>query len=346
MTQATLGEGNTPLVASHRIGPRLGLRRLLFKLEQCNPTGSYKDRFIAAEVTRVLAAGARGCVATSSGNTGSSLAAYAARYALPCAIVVNESAPSGKLVQMQAHGASLVRVRDFIDSAEVTQQVLATLSRMSQDGGLALIVSAYRHCPVGMAGVEPIGRELADALGAPPAHVFVPVGGGGLYSAVARGLEGSGARVHAVQPAGCLTVVAAWERGTTEIVPVRSATKISGLAVPFDIDAGRALEHLRACGGLGIPVEDPEVWTAQRLLLAEEGIYCEPAGAAALAGLLRALDGSRLGPSTLADEPVVCVVTGHGFKDPDSIAAAAAANPGVLLDAGELEAYLQARMAA
>src|SRR5580700_12116825 len=99
----TLGEGNTPLLRSARVGPSLHLDRLYFKLENCNPSGSYKDRFSAAEMGRVLRLGARSCVATSSGNTGSSLAAYCARYGLKCLIVVNESAPTGKLEQMQAH---------------------------------------------------------------------------------------------------------------------------------------------------------------------------------------------------------------------------------------------------
>jgi len=146
--------------------------------------------------------------------------------------------------------------------------------------------------------------------------------------------------VHAVQPEGCLTVVASFERGENEIRPVDSTTRISGLAVPFDIDAELALRHLRDCGGRGIAVSDEETWEAQKLLLREEGIYCEPAGAAALAGLRKAVrDGFAPG-----EDCVVCLVTGHGFKDPDSIAASAAAGDDALLDARDLAAYLRERL--
>ncbi len=161
----TLGEGNTPLVESRRVARELGLARLLFKLEGANPTGSYKDRFIAAEVTRLIERGARSCLATSSVNTGASLAAYAARYEIACTIVVSETTPAGKLVQMAAHGARLIKVPGFTTDAGITQRVL---SRLSQ-GGAPLVVSAYRYCPSGMAGVESIGRELAGAA----QHVFV-----------------------------------------------------------------------------------------------------------------------------------------------------------------------------
>ena len=103
MVRATLGEGRTPLVGSLRIGPSLGRARTFFKLENLNPSGSYKDRFTASEVSRLLERGVTMCVATSSGNTGASLASFCARYSLACAIVVNSDAPRSKLSQMLAH---------------------------------------------------------------------------------------------------------------------------------------------------------------------------------------------------------------------------------------------------
>ena len=336
MTNATLGEGHTPLVRSVHIGPSLGLCNLFFKLESCNPSGSYKDRFAAAEVSRILRLGAKGCLATSSGNAGSALAAYCARYGISCAIVVNEHAPAGKLAQMQAHGAQVFRVRGFITSPAVTVRVFGCLSQLSADRGLPLVISAYRFCPEGMAGVESLSTELQQQLPPRVDHVFVAVGGGGLFSAVCRGFEHTGnhrPRVHAVQPQGCSTVVAAFERGDNEIRPVESTTRISGLSVPNDIDASLALELLRESGGLGIAVQDNDVWEAQRLMLGREGIYCEPAAAAAVVGLAEAVRRGAVGP----DDNVVCLVTGHGFKDPDSILAAAARNASALIDPSELE---------
>ena len=318
----TLGEGNTPLVRSVRVGPRCGASGLWFKLENCNPSGSYKDRFIAAALDHMLKSGARACVATSSGNTGSALAAYSARYGLRSFILVNEDAPAGKLVQMQAHGATVIRIPAFVTDPRVTESVFATLRSLSKNRNMPLIVSAYRYCPEGMQGVESIATELAAA--APDLrHVFVPVGGGGLYSAVVRGFAANGPKVHAVQPAGCSTVVASFARGDDEVRPVHSTTRVSGLSVPFDIDAGRALQHLRSCGGHGFAIGDEEILAAQAMLLEQEGIYAEPAGATALAGWIRAIDTGIVD----AGDAAVCLVTGHGFKDPASVERAALLHP-------------------
>lgn len=335
-TPVSLGEGGTPLVESVQIGPSLGMARLSFKLENCNPSGSYKDRFIASEVSRLLRIGARTCVATSSGNTGSALAAYCARYRITCLIIVNEDAPAGKLEQMQAHGAKIFRVRGFITSPAVTERVFQVLTNFSTNRGLPLVVSAFRYCPEGMAGVESIAAELLQQVPSRLDHVLVPVGGGGLFSAVCRGFErhpDSAPRVHAVQPSGCSTVVAAFERGDSEIRPIESTTHISGLAVPFDIDASRALEHLRRRDGSGFAVEDEEVYEAQQLMLSQEGIYCEPAGATALAGLLKAVKQGVVS----TDDSVVCLVTGHGFKDPSSVHRAAAKHAPFLIGANDLK---------
>lgn len=340
MVPVSMGEGNTPLIESARIGPSMGLSRLFFKLENCNPSGSYKDRFVAAEMSCILASGARACLATSSGNTGSSLAAYSARTGLTCAIVVNESVPQGKLQQMQAHGARIFRVKDFIVSPEVTENVYRQLSRLSEaPHGLPLVVSAYRYCPGGMTAVESIASELCQQCGETIEHVFVPVGGGGLFTAICRGFErqaGSRPRIHAVQPQGCSTVVAAFERGDDHIRPVKGTTRISGLGVPFDIDASLALEHLRRCGGRGVAVSDEQVFEAQRTLFNLEGIYCEPAGATSLAGLF-----SMLAEGVVdRDKTMVCLVTGHGFKDPDSIKRATSKNMAVLVEDSQIYAKL------
>src|SRR5579862_689053 len=284
----------------------------------------------------MLRLGTRACVATSSGNTGSSLAAYCARYGLTCAILVSQHVPAGKLEQMQAHGARVFRVRDFITSPAVTQNVYRRLSKLAVERALPLVVSAYRYCPEGMAGVEPIAKELLEQCASGIDHVFVPVGGGGLFTAVCRGFRKESAsklRVHAVQPQGCSTVVAAFDRGDNEIRMVESTTRVSGLAVPFDIDASLALEHLRNAGGRGFAVSDEEVFEAQRMMLDQEGIYSEPAGAAALAGLRRAL-----GDGTVRrDDTVICLVTGHGFKDPDSVRRLAIQHATVLIEEAELE---------
>lgn len=333
----TLGEGKTPLVDSVSEDPLTG-GRLLFKLESCNPTGSYKDRFVAAEVRRMLQTGAKACVATSSGNTGSALAAYCARAGLACILVVNQNAPEEKLLQMRAHGAIVLRVPRFVTDSAVTSDVLQQLKRLSEERSVPLVISAFAYSPVGMRGVEEIAVELCETA---PDHVFVPVGGGGLYSAVVQGFlrhMNPAPRVHAVQPSGCLTLVGAYLDGTDTIPIPESTTTISGLSVPGNFDASRGLALLRECGGTGIAVEDGEVFDAQRHLFLREGIYCEPAGATAYAGWKQAVQRGIVRP----DETSVCLVTGHGFKDLASAQQIAEANPSRMIEAGSLAQHILA----
>jgi threonine synthase len=336
--RVTLGEGNTPLVESVRIGDSLGVR-LFFKMEMCNPSGSYKDRFAAAEVEGFLRRGVRACVATSSGNTGAALAAFTARYRIACAILVNEAAPQGKLQQMLGHGARVFRVKEFITSPGVTSRVYQHLRKMAEENFIPLVVSAYRYCPEGMKGVERISVEVMAQSDRGVDHVFVPMGGGGLFTAVCRGLSnftGEKPKVHAVQPQGCPTVVSAFEDGRDEIIPIASTTRISGLAVPFDIDASIALAELRRNGGRGVAVSDDEIFAAQKQLLQEEGIWCEPAGAAALAGCVRGCKEGWIA----SGESVACIVTGHGFKDPDSVQNLARENKVATITEGEIDSQL------
>jgi len=307
---ASFEPAGTPLLGSAQTAPNLH-----FKLESTNPTGSYKDRFVAAQLKHLAAQGYRTCVATSSGNTGSSLAAYCARLGMGCIIAVNADAPAGKLLQMQAHGATVIRIPNFVTSPEITRDVFEQLQSFSAQGRAALVVSAFHYCPTGMRAVGKIAAEILAALPGTD-HIFVPVGGGGLYVAIAEECLALGVRtkVHAVQPEGCPTLLRPFRSGSDIVEPVEADTRISGLSVPFDIDAGRALALVRRTGARVFGVTDSEVYAAQHALFRREGIYAEPAGAAALAGYRQAV----LQGIVREDQVSVCVVTGHGFKDPAS----------------------------
>jgi threonine synthase len=334
----SLGEGGTPLIRSRRIGPAVGLEDLWLKLESCNPTGSYKDRFAAAAVSWMRARGDRVCLATSSGNTGAALAAACAAAGLRCRIAIVETAPAGKLRQMLAYGAELARVRGFGIDGETTRNVFSRLKHARHREGRSLEVSAYALSPLGMGGVETLAWELLEEGGPGWDAVFLPAGGGGLCLATAKGFEAAGARVavHCVQPegndtiAGALRAGDAWGRKLTA-----STTSVSGLQVPDLLDATPALLACRASGGTGHLVSDEAVYEAQRRLAREEGVFCEPAGAVALAGLLAAREAGEISPGARC----VCVVTGSGFKDETSLERMADGEGGGLVEPEALDRW-------
>ena len=341
--RVTLGEGSTPLVRSLRIGPSAGLPHLYFKLESCNPTGSYKDRFAAVAVSDLSARGATRCVATSSGNTGAALAAYCAAAGVRCEVAVVETAPAGKLVQMLAHGAALVRVRGFGLDPDVTRRAFDVTVARGARPGASLQISAYRYSPAGMTGVQTIAYELAAQLPGGIDHVFCCAGGGGLTLAVARGFDrlaatGRLARrpaVECVQPEGNATIAGPLRRGADRAEPVDCTTAVSGLQVPSVIDGDGAVAACRASGGTGHLVADAEAWAAQARLAREEGIFCEPAAAVPLAGALRAAAAGRLRPGAV----VVCLVTGSGFKDAASAERLAAGREPAVMGVDEYERW-------
>ncbi len=310
----TLGEGGTPLIESRALGRQLGLKKLFFKCEHQNPTGSYKDRFVALELSLLRQAGARVVIGHSSGNNGSSLAAYAARYGIACHLFVCERTPSGKFLQMRAHGAKVYRVKDFCVARESTEEIMLLLETTAKRLGTATVVSAFSSSPQGMCGVKTLSYEIAEQM--QPSHVFVPGGACGLYVGVARGFleTKSCPRVHLVQPELNDTVVTPLREGLNRARTLNTITRISGLVAPEIYDGHDAIEVARATKGSGFLVSDEDAWHWQRELLTKEGLWVEPAGAVSVAGLVAAV---REGV-VKSDETVVCVLSGHGFKDPAS----------------------------
>lgn len=340
----TLGEGTTPLVLSRKLGRSVGLERLYFKLEYLNPTGSYKDRFAAVAVSDMLAQGKKRCVATSSGNTGAALAGYCAAAGIRLDIAIVETAPLEKCKQMLAYGARLFRIRGYGLRPDMAGQVLGLLSDKGQEPECSFQISAYKYCPVGMSGVQSVSYDLAEQLSEPIDHVFSPGGGCGAAYAVAYGFRqlveqhrvARGPKVHVVQPEGNDTIASAMRRGETTGREVTCTSKISGLQVPTLIDGPIALSECLASGGTGHTVTDDEVWAAQSRLAREEGIFCEPAGAAATAAVLRAARANLL----KADDVVVALVTGSGFKDAPSIDRMVGENPCPIVEVNEFARQL------
>jgi threonine synthase len=320
---ASLGEGNTGLVRSLQIGPSLGLENLYFKLEFQNPSGSYKDRFASMAASLMIEEDRQNMLATSSGNTGSALAAYAARFGFELDLYVLETASRQKLIQAEAYGARVIRVREFGVTEEGTNSVVGRLKARAKSGDSVLLISATCISPRQMAGVKTISFEICEQLGGAPDHVFVPIGGGGLFFQCYQGMREwfeSGRidrlpKMHAAQPEGCATVAGPLSRGGKRAEAVTCTSEISGLQVASVLDAQMAVDGVLASGGSGQMMSDEAVYSWQRRLIREEGIYTEPAGATALAGLDLALRKGLVGPK----EAVVCLVTGGGFKHLDSI---------------------------
>ncbi len=343
--RVSLGEGNTPLVRSRGIGPRDGIPNLSFKVESGNPTGSYKDRFAAAAVSQMIVDGQRLCLATSSGNAGAALAAYCAAGGIRCKIVIVESAPPGKTKQMLAYGAELLRVRGFGTNPGITLSTFQRLEEIGRQPDCSFQISAYHFSPLAMTGCETIALELAEQNEGID-HVFCPAGGGGLTLAVARGFQSEvhagrlsrSPAVHCVQPAGNDTIAGVLRTGGDVARDVHCTSTISGLQVASVIDGNEVIPACRETGGTGHLVTDEEVWSAQRRLAREDGIFTEPAGAVALAGALNAVrDG--LVPREAA---IVCLVTGSGFKDQDSLDRMTADRNCPTIEPGELAGRLLA----
>lgn len=341
--QVTLGEGGTPLIHSQRLGPSVGLNNLLLKLEITNPTASYKDRFAAGAISHMKANGQSRCIATSSGNTGASLAAYCAATGIECVIAIVEGAPEGKLKQMLAYGAKLFRIRGFGIDAAMTTEVMEMIRAAGEEADSAAQVSAYAYSPHGMEAVMTLSFELAEQ--SPQIdHVFCPAGGGGMALAVARGFSKlvkagkipKSPRVECAQPEGNDTIATPLREGAIHAREVSCTTQISGLQVPNVIDGDQVIEECRATGGNGHVVTDEEVWAIQKRLAREEGIFAEPAGVLSLAAAVKAARNHEIAP----DATVVSFITASGFKDPFAVDRLLAGATAPLTEASDLQAFL------
>ena len=281
----SLGEGGTPLLHAPRIGSRVGAEVFL-KWEGANPTGSFKDRGMTVAVSQALADGARAVVCASTGNTAASAAAYAARAGLEAVILQPEGAVTrGKLAQARAVGATVEVRPSFEQALEEARELEAR--------GTHVLVNSLN--PLRLEGQKTAAFEIVEEMGSAPDIVALPYGGGGNVCAYALGFREEGA--------GMPRLVAgeAANRGGT----VASAIRISEPA--HAEEAQRAVEE---SGGEVVPLDDGAILEAWRLLAREEGVFCEPSSAAGLAALLADPPG---------DARVVCVITGHGLKDPDAV---------------------------
>ena len=302
----TLGEGETPLVRSVQFEGEVGCQALYFKLESCNPSGSFKDRGMVVAVAKAVERGDQAVLCASTGNTSASAAAYAARCGLDAYVIVPHGhIAEGKLAQAVAHGARIVAVEGGFDDA------LRLAREITDRRSIALVNSVNPHR---IEGQKTAAFEIVDALGDAPDELCLPVGNAGNITAYWRGfveyyqreVASRKPRLWGFQAAGAAPLVQG--RAVESPETVASAIRIGNPA-----SWQGAITARDESGGAIQSVTDAEILDAYRRLAQEEGIFCEPASAAGVAGLLKlARDGTDLSGKT-----VVCVITGSGLKDPE-----------------------------
>jgi threonine synthase len=300
----TLREGGTPLVYACTLSEMTGCEVWL-KFEGANPTGSFKDRGMTMAISKAAEDGAKAVICASTGNTSASAAAYAVKAGMVCAVLVPQGKIAmGKLAQAVVHGAVLLQVEGNFDDC------LLVARQLSDTYPVALVNSVN---PVRIEGQKTASFEIVDLLGRAPDIHCLPVGNAGNITAYWRGyteyqrdgISASSPRMWGFQAAGAAPLVI----GAPVPNPETIATAIR-IGNPASWD--NAIAARDESGGLIDSVTDDEILAAYRLLAAKEGLFCEPASAAGVAGLLKHHAAGRLDPGQV----VVCTLTGNGLKDP------------------------------
>jgi threonine synthase len=309
----TLNEGSTPLVEAPRLSERIGARAYL-KFEGANPTGSFKDRGMTVAVSRAKGRGAEAVICASTGNTAASAAAYAARAGMRGAVIVPEGKIAiGKLAQALMHGARVVALQGNFDDA------LRIVRELADKHPIELVNSVNPHR---IEGQKTAAFEVVEELGEMPGALAIPVGNAGNVTAYWRGFQEVGERqLDKLEVTGPPPILYGFQaEGAAPLVrgePVANPeTVASAIRIGNPARWEEAMDAFTASRGRVAAVSDQQILDAYRWLAAGEGVFCEPASAASVAGLL------AHGLPTVEGEPppetVVCVLTGHGLKDPDT----------------------------
>jgi threonine synthase len=304
----SLGEGNTPLIRLHNLPRDLGLDADIYvKYEGLNPTGSFKDRGMTMAVTRAVEEGSQAIICASTGNTSASAAAYAARAGIRAFVLIPDGKIAlGKLAQAMMHGACVIQISGNFDAGmELVKQV-------GRETPLTIVNSIN---PYRLQGQKTAAFEILDELGEVPDYHCLPVGNAGNISAYWMGYKEY--RDHGIVTRAPVMVgyqasgAAPFLRGHMIDNPETVATAIR-IGHPQSWD--KAWDANRESGGWFDEFGDDEILQAQKLLAEKEGVFCEPASAISVAGAIRDIRSGKI----RAGSRLVCTLTGHGLKDPDT----------------------------
>ena len=301
----TLGEGDTPLVRSRTLEKELRCGELYFKLEGCNPTGSFKDRGMVVAVAKAVESNSSSIICASTGNTSASAAAYGARFGLKTVVIIPRGKIAlGKMAQVLAYGAQIIGIRGNFD------QALQIVRALTAKYPVTLVNSLN---PNRIEGQKTAAFEIVDELGDAPDYLFIPVGNAGNITAYWKGFveyRDIGKASHTPKMMGFQAA------GAAPIVlgrPVRNPRTIAtAIRIGNPASWQKAVAARDESGGVIDSVTDEEIMSAYRLMATREGIFGEPASGASLAGLVKWAK-----REDFSDKRVVCIVTGTGLKDPD-----------------------------
>lgn len=304
--------GWTPLYHAKTTGAELGLSNLYIKDDGRNPTASFKDRASTVVVAKARELGVGIITTASTGNAGAALAGMAAAARMPAVIFVPETAPQAKIAQLLVFGSRVMLVKGNYD------QAVALCLAASKEFGWYCRNTAYN--PYTVEGKKTAALEIVEQLGwRAPDRIFVSVGDGNIISGLWKGLRDLAAlgwldkmpKLMGIQAEGSAACYNTWKAGTETIIPVNAQTVADSISADIPLDGVRAVRAVRETQGAYLTVSDAEILAAIPELARSAGVFSEPAGAAAYAGLKKAVQQNLVN----SDETIACLVTGSGLKD-------------------------------
>lgn len=307
----SLHEGNTPLIKARNLSEKLGFNgEIYFKFEGMNPTGSFKDRGMTMAVTKAVEEGSKAVICASTGNTSASAAAYAARAGIKCIVLIPEGKIAlGKLSQAVMHGAEVIEIDGNFDEA------LNLVKELSEKYPLTLVNSIN---PYRIEGQKTAAFEICETLGATPDYQFMPVGNAGNITAYWKGYK----EYNALYPKqySLPKMMGFQAAGSAPIVLGHPVEKPETIATAIRIGNPASWKYAEAARdeskGIIDMVTDEEILEAYRLVAVTEGVFCEPASASSIAGLIKCINRGYF--KNTGHVKAVCILTGHGLKDPDT----------------------------
>lgn len=347
----SLNEGATPLIELAHLPRLIGARvRIFAKFEGLNPTGSFKDRGMTMAVTKAVEAGAKAVICASTGNTSASAAAYAARAGIACFVLIPEGKIAlGKLSQAMMHGSSVIQIRgNFDDGMRLVQEVARTMP--------VNIVNSIN--PFRLQGQKTVAFEIIEALGDAPDYHALPVGNAGNISAHWIGYSEAVCEetracawcegrcgYHRTKTATHRPIMLGYQAaGAAPLVhgrPVENPETIAtAIRIGNPVSWEQAVAAQRESGGWFAECSDAEILRVQKLLAQREGIFCEPASAVSVAGLMADIKSGRVKDGST----IVCTLTGHGLKDPDTAIAQCATPATVDAERGEIVRLIETHL--